>query len=410
MVLFTHPEIRLQEWKPEPALPSHAAGASHGLEERQFQDRLKAWAPYTWVTYALIATNFAVWGLMVARGADAWKPSVELLLQWGGNAASEVQRGQWWRLLTAAFLHGGVVHLVMNMLGLWAIGQTAERIYGHRVFLLLYLGAALCGSALSLHFSAQQAVSVGASGAVFGVAGALLVAVFRHRKTLPSIFGKQMLGGMGFFVVYSLAQGFAHTGIDNAAHVGGLLSGALMAFLLPGRFDVPHSQAQVKSRAAVALVLALGVAAGLAVLAPPAALDIRRSYEGAAAFDRGMQGFNRAFQQLAADAQRAKGGNLSEADLDERSRSVHAPAFQQVQAELSKAWLAPADPRNPVRQEVQHFNTLVIEALSMASVVAPGSSRPVPVDPRRMAVLQVEMQKSSARMAALAQRMHQAQK
>ncbi|WP_394787550.1 rhomboid family intramembrane serine protease [Rhodoferax sp.] len=397
--LFAAVQQRLQHVTPS------AQASNPLLEERQFQDQLKALAPHTWVTYGLIAINVAVWGLMVAQGADVLKPSVELLLQWGGNATSEVQRGQWWRLLTAAFLHSGVVHLAMNMLGLWVIGQTVERIYGHRVFLLVYLGSALCGSALSLHFSAQKAVSVGASGAVFGLAGALLAAVFQHRKTLPKIFGKQMLSGMGFFVLYSLVQGFAQTGIDNAAHVGGLLAGALMAFILPERFDMAQYRAQLKPRAAAALVLALGLTFGLAVLAPPAALDIQRSYDGMAAFNRGMQGFSTAMKQLGQEAQQAKAGGMTEVEWDARGRSVHAPAFQKVQADLATAWLPPQDPRNSYLQEVRHFHSLVLEALAMASVLAPGSTRPEPVDPQRMAVLEAEMQKSTERMSAMAAQM-----
>lgn len=402
--LFAAVRQRLQRVVP-------AAQASNALmEERQFQTQLKALAPHTWVTYGLIAVNLAVWGTMVAQGADAFRPSVELLLNWGGNATSEVQRGQWWRLLAATFLHGGVVHLAMNMLGLWAIGQTVERIYGHWVFMLVYLGSALCGSALSLHFSAQSAVSVGASGAVFGLAGALLVAVFQHRKTLPKIFGKQMLGGMGFFVFYSLAQGFARTGIDNAAHVGGLLAGAVMAFILPERFDMLRFQAQVKPRALAALAVVLGLVVGLAVLAPPAALDIQRSYEGAAAFDRGMQGFNLAFKQLGQDAQQVKAGTLTEADMDARGRSVHAPTFQKVQADLEAAWLPPGDPRSGLLQEVRHFNALMVEALSMDSVPEPGSTRLAPADPVRMAVLEADMQKSSERMSRLVQEAQQLQR
>ncbi|MBC7683111.1 MAG: rhomboid family intramembrane serine protease, partial [Ferruginibacter sp.] len=116
-------------------------GDSALAEHDRFHDRMLTLVPHTWVTYVLIGLNVAVWMLMVAQGADAFSPPAELLLHWGGNAASEVQRGQVWRLLTAAFVHSGIVHLVMNMLGLWAMGQTAERIYGHRMFSGIYLGS-----------------------------------------------------------------------------------------------------------------------------------------------------------------------------------------------------------------------------------------------------------------------------
>ncbi|MBC7468488.1 MAG: rhomboid family intramembrane serine protease, partial [Ramlibacter sp.] len=167
-----------------------AAPASNVLtEERLFAQQLKALAPRTWATWGILALNVAAWIATLAAGADAIRPTAAQLLALGGNTASEVQQGQWWRLLTAAFLHIGVVHLTMNMLGLALIAPTVERIYGHRLFLLVYLGAGLAGSAASLHFSARTGVSVGASGAVFGVAGALLVAVFHHRRRLPRLFG-----------------------------------------------------------------------------------------------------------------------------------------------------------------------------------------------------------------------------
>ncbi len=370
-------------------------------EEHQFHDRLHALAPHTWVTYGLIALNVAVWGLMVARGVDVFTPRAELLLRWGGNAASEVQRGQAWRLLTAAFLHSGIVHLVMNMLGLWAIGQTAERIYGHRVFLGIYLGSALAASALSLHFSAQTTVSVGASGAVFGLAGVLLVAVLRHRESLPRLFGKQMLRSLGFFVVYSLAQGFLQTGVDNAAHVGGLLAGALMGCILPVRPDLLRVRPPLRGAVLWALAAVATVVLGLAVLAPPAAVDFQRRYAGAAAFDLGLRSFHAAMQRLGQDSQLRRSGQLTAQDADARSRSVHAPAFRQVQAELAAAWLPPGDPRLALLQELRQLVGWMVELQAMDSTTPPGSSQPQPVDLARMAVLQAAIQRATQHLAWL---------
>lgn len=372
------------------------------VAEREFQERLKALAPMTWVTYALVAVNVGVWALMVTMGADALKPSADLMLRCGGNTAYNVQHGQWWRLLTATFLHGGAVHLVMNMLGLWVIGQTVERIYGHRIFLLMYLCSGLLGSALSLHFSAQQRVSVGASGAIFGIAGALLVAVLQHRKTLPRLFGKQMLSGMGFFILYSLAQGFANAGIDNAAHVGGLIAGGLMAVILPERFDMAAFVAKARSRTAVALVAAVTLTGGIVALAPAATVDLQRAYAGEAAFQQGMTEFNAALKSLGKDAQNKKMGKISALDLDERGRTVHAPAFKKLNAEFTATWLPPEDVRSPTLVEVRRFTALLAESLAMASVVPRAGAEPEAVDPARMKVLEDELTKTSARMSALA--------
>ena len=368
-------------------------------EERQLQNWLHALAPQTWVTYGLIVLNVAVWVLMVSRGVDAFSPPAEILLHWGGNAASEVQRGQVWRLLTATFVHSGIVHLVMNMLGLWAIGQTAERIYGHRIYLAVYLGSALAGSALSLHFSAQQTVSVGASGAVFGLAGLVLVAVLRHRESMPRLFGKQTQLGIGFFVLFSLAQGFLQAGVDNAAHVGGLLAGALVACILPLRPDPLHARAQARRRALLAVAAMATLAGGLVLLAPPAAVDFQRKYTGAAAFEQGMRSFHAAMRQLAIESQWQRAGKLTAQQADDRSRSVHAPAFRKAQAELAAAWLPPNDPRNALLHAVRQQAAWMVEMQAMESVTPPGSNTPQPVDPARMATLQALMQRSAQRLA-----------
>lgn len=370
-------------------------------QEREFREALRAQMPTTWVTYGLVVANVAVWLWMVARGVDGMQPSAQLLFEWGGNAASEVQRGQWWRMLSATFLHSGAIHLLMNMVGLWSIGQLVERIYGHRPYLLIYLGAALAGSGLSLHFAAQRLVSVGASGAVFGIAGALLVAVFQHRARLPKVFGRQNLSGMGFFVFYSLMQGFTHGGIDNGAHVGGLLAGALLAYILPKRFDLVHHARVIRQRAALALVAALVLVGTLALTAPPAAVDIPRQFAGVAAFERGVKSFEVASSLMQKLQAQHKAGKLSLLELDNKSRTEMAPAYRKAMAELDQAWLPPQDPRYALLTEVRALCGALIEALAMESVVHEDTNTVEPVDPARMAVLTQTMKDSAQRIQAI---------
>lgn len=274
-----------------PAVNAAAGSQINPLaEEREFQERLKSFAPIPWVTYGLITVNVLVWIATLVKGAGVASVSAEKLLLWGGNAASEFQRGEWWRLFTATFLHSGLMHVTMNMIGLASAGITVERVYGHRQFILLYLGSGLIGSALSLHFSAQHAVSVGASGAVFGITGALLVGVYQHRKQLPKAFGKQTLSSLGFFIVYALMQGFAKQGIDNAAHIGGLLAGCLLAYVLPERFDMEHYVRNLKNRAIAGVVMAVVATLALVATAPQATVDQKRLFEGQAALVRALEG------------------------------------------------------------------------------------------------------------------------
>lgn len=367
-------------------------------EEREFQERLKSLAPVPWITYVIVAINVLVWLLTLANGASILNAPAERLLAWGGNAASEVQRGEWWRLVTATFLHSGMMHIVMNMIGLVSAGITVERIYGYRLFTLVYLASGLIGSALSLHFSAQHAVSVGASGAVFGVTGALLVAVFQHREKLPKAFGKQTLSSIAFFIVYSLIQGFASKGIDNAAHVGGLISGCLLAFVLPERFDMEHFVRNLKTRAIAGIVITFFVTGGLATLAPAASVDQKTRVEGNAAFLRGMAGFDAAIKALQKEQADIQAGKMTERESDERSRTVHSPVFKRVLHDFSLAALAPSDPRQAILRETKRITELMVESLDMPSVFVEGSDKPEPADPERMKAIEEQLKESGERL------------
>lgn len=372
-------------------------------EEREFQERLKSLAPIPWVTYAIIAINVLVWVVTLANGASILNAPAEKLLVWGGNAASEVQRGEWWRLITATFLHSGMMHILMNMIGLLGAGVTVERIYGHRLYCLIYLGSGLIGSAVSLHFSAQSAVSVGASGAVFGVTGAMLVGVFQHRDKLPKSFGKQTLSSIGFFILYSLMQGFTHKGIDNAAHVGGLIGGCLLAYVLPERFDMEHFVRTFKSRAIVGMVMSIVATIGLAAVAPTAIIDQKRIFEGAVPFQRGIAGFDAALKALQKAHEAKQAGEVSARELDERGRSIYSPMFKTVLQDLSQAYLSPTDPRQPLLKETRLITEIVVEMLEMPDVFTEGVDEPVPADPERAAVLEAKLKESLGRLQKMVQ-------
>lgn len=237
-------------------------------EVAEFDQKLRALTPSAWSANAVVAVNVAVWLVQVLAGVAVMRPTSEVLYLWGGNSASAVLlEGELWRLFTATVLHGGLMHLALNMLGLWAPGRQLVRQIGHGQFLLVYLASALCGSAASLHFSAQAAVSVGASGAVFGVLGALVASSWKYRAELPALNHKRLWSGPGLFMVYALVQGFGSARVDNAAHVGGLLCGAALGLLLVARFDVERA-GERSSQAALGVLLAC-VAVTIGVLTTP---------------------------------------------------------------------------------------------------------------------------------------------
>jgi hypothetical protein len=138
--------------------------------------------------------------------------------------------GQWWRLVTSMFLHFGVMHLAFNMLALWVFGVLAERLFGNVRFLAIYLIAGIAGSVTS--FLWHPVVNgAGASGAIFGVLGALLAFFLRGEEGVPKSVLRAQRNSAALYIAYSLLNG-ARMGIDNAAHLGGLLAGMLLGYLL----------------------------------------------------------------------------------------------------------------------------------------------------------------------------------
>ena len=181
--------------------------------------------PYA--TYALIAANLLMFVLSGSRGGFGDTDS-ETLYDLGMLYAPAVWDGQIWRLFAAQFLHGGLMHIGFNMYVLYSIGPELERIYKAPRFLLVYLGAGWMGCLSSLIWSGA---SVGASGAIFGLAGAFLAISLRKRAYFDA-FGSQML----FFIGINLAIGFAgYFNVDNFGHMGGLVGGFILGNIVPNR-------------------------------------------------------------------------------------------------------------------------------------------------------------------------------
>ncbi len=191
------------------------------------------------ITSALVAINVAVFVLMVLRGVSPTEPTVDQLLRWGAGWGPLTFKGQWWRTLTSAFLHIGVIHLALNMWCLWQLGALAEAIFRRTNYLLLYLLCAFGGGLASLAWH-PQVVGAGASGAVFGVAGALISAFYLGHLPIPRPVIKTTLTSLLVFAGYNLAYGAIHPHIDNAAHLGGLGTGLLLGALLGRRLHPQH--------------------------------------------------------------------------------------------------------------------------------------------------------------------------
>jgi membrane associated rhomboid family serine protease len=206
------------------------------------------------VTTTLIAINVGIYLLELAQGAPI-SGSSGSIYDWGVLNAREVAQGDWYRLLSAAFLHYGPVHLGLNMLALWWIGRPLEDYLGPVRYLLLYLVSGLAGSAGALVVT-PDANTVGASGAIFGILGAAIVL---ERQ------GAYVLGGSAMtLLIVNVAFTFAVPGVSIGGHLGGLAGGALCMLALSrfGKGSAAYSRIDAASIASMVGVglLSVGIA------------------------------------------------------------------------------------------------------------------------------------------------------
>jgi membrane associated rhomboid family serine protease len=210
--------------------PEHS-GKAQGLQRvTQTARALSSDSTGGYVTKALIAINTAVFLLELATGGTINGIGSRLYEQ-GALYGPAVAAGDWWRLISAAFLHYGPIHLGLNMLALWWFGQPLEHALGRGRFLLLYLVSGLAGSAGALLVT-PLAATVGASGAIFGILGAALI----MERQGSMVFGGQAMT----MIVINLVFTFAVGGISIGGHLGGLAGGALCMLAL-SRFGRGHA-------------------------------------------------------------------------------------------------------------------------------------------------------------------------
>lgn len=180
-------------------------------------------------TVALIVVNVAVFMIMTMFGDT--EDAVFMLQHGAMYEPFVIQQHEYYRIITCLFLHFGIEHLLNNMVMLGALGWNLELEIGKVRFLVIYFVSGIAGNILSLFYdlsTENPAVSAGASGAIFGLMGALLYVVILNRGRLGRLSGRGML----IMVVLSLYFGFASSGVDNFAHIGGLVSGFILAVIL----------------------------------------------------------------------------------------------------------------------------------------------------------------------------------
>ena len=185
-------------------------------------------------TMIFIGVNVGVFVLMcLAGGFSVTSVDPEVLRGFGAKQNDLIaEQHQYWRLITSIFIHIGFIHLFLNNYALWIIGQEIEQIYGSARFVVLYLVTGVIGSVGSYVFN-PQATSAGASGAIFGLFGVMATFAFRYRKEIPKMLSREIRRRVLPIIAINLVFGFSVRIVDNAAHIGGLLSGIALALVVP---------------------------------------------------------------------------------------------------------------------------------------------------------------------------------
>jgi len=229
-------------------------------------------------TVVLVALNTLIY-LVMAIESRGFTFDTNLLQNWGANSGASTCGGQWWRLLTSIFEHANFMHLLLNMWCLYNLGWLAELLFGRSRFTLLYFLCGIGGSLASICWRGDG-LSVGASGAIFGIAGALVPAMLlannqRLRRAL-----KGQLVSISLFIAYSLWAGHVSTGTDNAAHVGGLATGLVLGAAFPTGLSALERKGRLRVLAGTMLILmAFAGAAAFAVHRNEAYVETDRASE-----------------------------------------------------------------------------------------------------------------------------------
>lgn len=315
-------------------------GFDQGWQElREFNRSLRAQgAPR--VTEVLVTVNVLVFIAMAIATRRIAIFDLQDLVRWGANNGALTTGGQWWRLLSAEFLHFTPLHLLINMWVLWNIGRLTERLFGRWTFLAIYLTVAAIASLSSIAWN-PLVIGAGASGAIFGVFGAFLAYLVKRQTRVPRRVIRAYWLSTLAFVSFSLISGAVQIGIDNGAHVGGLIAGFCLGWILARPLEAaprrPLSVAQALSASAV--VLALGLAGLWEVGGIGSQLSATQKYFQAHLWYVGGETRDLTlWQQLIAEDQ---SGLVSNDYVGEQFKSQIIPFWQSADDRLRKEHLPP---------------------------------------------------------------------
>ncbi|HZZ16196.1 MAG TPA: rhomboid family intramembrane serine protease [Candidatus Sulfotelmatobacter sp.] len=302
---------------------------------RDFNLRLNVIGQRPRVSVAIVAINIAIFVAMSIANKKFGQFTAPELLAWGANFGPLTVNGQWWRAFTALFVHFSFLHLAVNMWALWNVGCLTERLFGNASLAYLYVGAGILASFSSIAWDPSLS-SVGASGAIFGVFGAFLAFLRRQRQQIPVVILRKHWISTSAFVLFSLVNGAIQPGIDNAAHVGGLLSGFVLGYILARPLD-----AEVRRQWPIRQSIVAGAFILIAVFAAiwqargiGSELTIpERYFRAHSTYVTGEAQNLRLWNELAV---RASTGSISDAELGQRFEKDILPFWQTQKERIEK--------------------------------------------------------------------------
>jgi membrane associated rhomboid family serine protease len=302
---------------------------------REFNLRVDAIGNKPWVTAAIVAINVAVFVAMAITTKKLGQFTVPELLAWGANFGPLTVNGQWWRTFTALFVHFSLLHIAVNLWALWNVGRLTERLFGSATLAFLYIGAGILASLSSIAWDPSLS-TVGASGAIFGLFGAFLAFLSRQRKQIPVVILRKYWISTAVFVLFSLVNGAIQPGIDNAAHVGGLLCGFVLGYILARPLDaeIRRHWSIGHSVAAGAFILIAGFAAIWQARGIGSGLTIPEQYfRTHSAY---LNGEAKNLQLWGELGTRAGNGSISDAELGQRFEQDILPFWETQKNQLEE--------------------------------------------------------------------------
>ena len=221
------------------------------IEERDIEFARALWARPALFTKIILGLNIFIFIVMELAGGTT---NSATLLAFGVKSNPHIDQGEIWRFVTPIFIHIGLLHLFFNSYALWMVGAQVEKLYGTARFLVLYVLTGVAGVVASYWYH-PETPSAGASGAIFGLFGVLLVFGYKYRSEIPAAFQQAVGKGVLPVILINLVIGFTIPQIDNSAHIGGLLAGALLATMIP--FERPGEEPNNGFKFAQSMVILL---------------------------------------------------------------------------------------------------------------------------------------------------------